>query len=425
MPDHSSLSPTPSFVYNLNLDVLATLATQARNGDIACVVDPVPKLGSFNVVYFLEFADGVRWVARIPISPWSEALRKRMSLDRIALDFVGTKTTIPVPRILDSSTTEDNPLGRPYTLTTFLPGTQLAKLWFDPSWFNDQRRTTVFTSLAGLMSQLSSHEFPSIGQLDIDSMTHAHFVGPFYPSFDAISEGETSPEPIYGPYQSTHVYLQSMIALQLNKETRTTDIADLQLLRTFAGMLPDAALDGAPFFLSHPDFNYQNILVDADGDVTGLIDWDGATVGPRQSAFARYPSWITRDWDPLMYGYREVSKSGDDDAEDLSREAQQEDSPETLSHFRDEYFAIFTRLNPDHGRLTRYSHVLEALEIAIQLPFTRNNILDKLTKYVYGGNDDDEIEFLSFVTLSQRLSTAPWLRDTVGEGKLLAGGEYV
>ncbi|KAJ7777963.1 hypothetical protein DFH07DRAFT_1036388 [Mycena maculata] len=162
-------------------------------------------------------------------------------------------------------------------------------------------------------------------------------------------------------------------------------------------------------------------LVDADGNVTGLIDWDGATVGPRQGAFARYPSRVTRDWDPLMYDYRET---GDDDAEDLFREAQQEDPPETLSRFRDEC-AIFTRLNPDHGRLTRFSHLLETLEIAIQLPFTRPNILDKPTKYVYGGNDDAKIESISLVTLSQRLSTAPWLRDTVGEAKRIAGGEYV
>jgi hypothetical protein len=190
---------------------------------------------------------------------------------------------------------------------TFLPGTQLAKLWFDPAWFTNQRRNTVFQALAGLMSQLSTHEFSSISQLDIDPRTHAHCVGPFYPDLGTISEGETCPEPIYGPYQSTHVYLQDQIADELEKETRTTVISELQLLRTFAGMIPDSTFDGAPFFLSHPDFGYQNILVDAEGNVTGIIDWDDVTIGPRQSAFARYPSWITRDWDPLMYCYRKIS----------------------------------------------------------------------------------------------------------------------
>jgi hypothetical protein len=94
--------------------------------------------------------------------------------------------------------------------------------------------------------------------------------------------------------------------LQLDAASSTSVMSHLQLLRTFAGMIPDPAFDGAPFFLSHPDFGYQNILVDAEGNVTGIIDWDDVTVGPRQSAFARYPSWITRDWDPLMYSYREA-----------------------------------------------------------------------------------------------------------------------
>ncbi|KAJ6491774.1 kinase-like domain-containing protein [Mycena vitilis] len=419
MSTHSSIcsatSSAPSLVNTISLETLASLATQTRGGDIACVVDPVYRIGGYNVVYFLEFTDGVRWVARLPIAPCSEALSKRMSLNRISLDFIGTHTTIPVPKIIECQPTEQNLLGRPYTFMTFLCGTQLAKLWFDPEWFNDERRNTVFQSLASLMSQLSLHEFSGIGQLDIDPATQAHIVGPFYPSSNDISEGVTSAEPMYGPYQSTHVYLQSMIALQRDEATSTTVISELQLLRAFAGMIPDPTFDGTPFFLSHPDFGYQNILVDAEGNVTGIIDWDDLSIAPRQSAFARYPSWITRDWDPLMYGF----------SESKTREAQREDSPETLSRFRDEYLTAFTRLNAEHGQLTRHSHLIEALEIAILLPFTRADIIAKLTEYVFGENPEEGGEFLSFATLSQRISASPWLRDTVGEEKLAAGGEYI
>ncbi|KAJ7151129.1 hypothetical protein C8R46DRAFT_1123364 [Mycena filopes] len=248
----SSASSVPSFVKDLDLHALASLATKTRSGDIDCAVDATPKVGAFNVVYFLEFADGLRWVARIPIAPWSEALQKRMSLDRISLDLSEPSLTL---------------------FMTFLPGTQLAKLWFDP---------------------LSSHEFSSIGQLDIDPTTLAHV-------------GTTVPKPAGNPCTSTYVYFQSELIHQLKDASDITVISWLQLLRTFTGMLLDPALDGAPFFLSHPDLNYQNILVDEEGNVTGLIDWDDTCVVPRQCAFARYPSWITRDWDPLMYAYREAS----------------------------------------------------------------------------------------------------------------------
>ncbi|KAJ7739875.1 kinase-like domain-containing protein [Mycena metata] len=407
----SSTSSIPSFVDHIDLDVLSSLATQTRSGEIKCTVDPAPKIGAFNVVYFLEFTDGVRWVARIPIPPWSEALQKRMSLDRISLDFIGNNTTIPVPRIIDCQTTENNALGRPYTFMTFLPGTQLAKLWFDPAWFSDERRITVFKSLARLMSQLSSHEFPMIGQLDIDPTTGAVFVGPYYPSLGAIDAGETSPDPIGDPSPSTYIFLQRKISDQLHEASDTRVISDLQLLRTFASMLPNPEFDGAPFFLAHPDFGYQNILVDEEGNVTGIVDWDGACVVPRQYAFARYPSWITRDWDPLLHGYCEASAV--------------KDSPETLSRFREEYLAVFSRLNPAHGRLTQHSHILEAVIIAITASYTRSPILDKLMEYAYGGNDDVNVRFLSFDMLAHRLSTSAWTRDTVGAEKLAKGGDYI
>ncbi|MEV5327502.1 phosphotransferase [Nonomuraea fastidiosa] len=40
---------------------------------------------------------------------------------------------------------------------------------------------------------------------------------------------------------------------------------------------PDDALDGDD--LVHTDFHAGNVLVDADGAITGVIDWDGARRG--------------------------------------------------------------------------------------------------------------------------------------------------
>jgi hypothetical protein len=74
-------------------------------------------------------------------------------------------------------------------------------------------------------------------------------------------------------------------------------------MQMYASIVPDPALSGPPFVLAHTDLNFQNILVDGEGNVTGIIDWDDMLVGPRQSGCCQYPSWITRDWDPKMYGY--------------------------------------------------------------------------------------------------------------------------
>ena len=81
--------------------------------------------------------------------------------------------------------------------------------------------------------------------------------------------------------------------------------AELSLLRLAIDSIPQALDTPQTFSLRHPDFNYQNIFTNDASDITGLIDWDGVQTLPRALGFARYPSWITRDWDPVKYGYGE------------------------------------------------------------------------------------------------------------------------
>ncbi|KAF8968817.1 hypothetical protein BDZ97DRAFT_1798229 [Flammula alnicola] len=398
----SSASSAPSFIERIDLKAIASLATAARYRAISltvlCTIDPVPKIGAFNVVWFIDFADGVQWVLRTPIAAWSPTLEKRLRSDIIAVQLIQSRTKVPIPPIHDFSVVPENALGRPYTLMDRVKGTQLCKLWFDPVWFTEERRKTVFESLVPCMSQLRAFEFPTIGSLDYDPESHSHIVVPLLPSLDDIANGVTTTS---GPYNTAHVYLLGEITRKFSSAPSTDHKVSLAVLRMFAGSLPDETLDGPPFVLSMPDFGYQNVFVDDNGNVTGLIDWDDIIVGPRQGGYARYPSWITRDWDPLMYGYPDVgtpppmksedsegsenskgskdSKGSDGDSEGERsptpapsqttqippREQLEEDSPSTLQAFREEYLAAFTRADPVSARYTRDSHVYEALEIAI------------------------------------------------------------
>jgi hypothetical protein len=82
------------------------------------------------------------------------------------------------PVIYDFDITVDNPLGRPYMLMSRVRGRQLDKLWFDPIWYNNDRRQNVFRSLAKCMSQLKDLEFSAIECLQLDSATQSCVVGP-------------------------------------------------------------------------------------------------------------------------------------------------------------------------------------------------------------------------------------------------------
>ena len=49
------------------------------------------------------------------------------------------------------------------------------------------------------------------------------------------------------------------------------------------------------------------MFVTEDGKISCLIDWGGIEAVLIQGGYAHYPSWITRDWDPLMYAYPDPS----------------------------------------------------------------------------------------------------------------------
>ena len=52
------------------------------------------------------------------------------------------------------------------------------------------------------------------------------------------------------------------------------------------------------FVLQHEDLDLQNILTDAEGNVTGIIDWDGYLAMPRCVGHAAVPNFLRRDWFP-------------------------------------------------------------------------------------------------------------------------------
>jgi hypothetical protein len=95
--------------------------------------------------------------------------------------------------------------------------------------------------------------------------------------------------------------------------------------------------------------------------------------------FGRYPSWITRDWDPVN-GYVE----GDDPLCYLLDES----PPDTLSKYRQHYAAAFEELAlPGYDcRQTRLSHIPEAIFIARNSRLSRDWIVPKLLDHVFNSN---------------------------------------
>ena len=86
------------------------------------------------------------------------------------------------------------------------------------------------------------------------------------------------------------------------------------------------------FVLAHPDLDLQNILIDEDGNVTGLVDWDGVTMVPR-SMGCSFPKWLSRDWDRNLYQWYSDKSSSDP--------AQLDHSPDQMNYYREMYAQCF------------------------------------------------------------------------------------
>jgi Phosphotransferase enzyme family len=141
------------------------------------------------------------------------------------------------------------------------------------------------------------------------------------------------------------------------------------------------------FVLAHPDFDVQNFLVSQDGYLTGVLDWDGVATYPRYLGYARYPGWITRDWDPMAYRYGFEEPAW-----------KKEDSPETLRKFRRLYRRIVEEeLGREEADAMVNSHLYEAIDIAARNPMHSAAIVNLLVRrciqeplFEVSFEDDDE-----------------------------------
>jgi hypothetical protein len=363
----------------LHLQDLALTTRRKIDNDLlpetSCVVSTSPpRVGGFNVVYELTFSDGIKWAIRVPTSGVLGPARSRaVYLDIVTQRFISSKTSIPIPHIHDWSLDTHNTLSYPYIIMDFIPGTILANHWYDRNWITDVKRERIFEQIAEWMTELAALEFDQIGRLDWDSTSGMHRIVPF-PDGSALMVGYKEPDaPVpAGPFDTAHSFMSFILSI---KRDASGDSPMLAVLQLFLSALTDSTLDGPPFVLSHPDFSFQNILVDDNGTITGIIDWDDVAVLPRQGAAATYPWWLTVDWDPLIYNWnKNACPEG-------------YDSPAELATYRRAYVDAITRAS--RGKLTHItvnSHIWTALWAALFSEKTASEIVNLLSKFVFGSS---------------------------------------
>lgn len=394
--EHDDLKPFQVVIAAINFKALSRVAIKARlmrllqqgklkygwgkqKSKLTCTIDPAPLSGSYNLVYQLKFSDGVKWAARIPGhgASMGDLEVEKMNYEYQAMRYIRSNTSIPIPEVYlwDTNTTT---IGAAFALMSFVEGEQLCNKWFDESWSTEEKRLKVLGSIAEFMSQLYKLQLDGIGAPRFDdcgALSHVDYAINFVGDDDVAW---ASPY-VSGPFEDLKEFLYN--DWDEDEEVILRGDSTMRILHYAIESMPDFMVNFGSYPLSPRDLNHQNILVDEDGNITGFIDWDEITTKPACLGCARYPSWITRDWDPAMYGWDCGSEW-----EDLMVE---EDSPEALSRYRQHYSQVFERLTsqlPNYDpRHTRLSHIIEAIDIGAADRLCRQEITEKLLEHAFHG----------------------------------------
>ncbi|TDZ15457.1 hypothetical protein Cob_v011643 [Colletotrichum orbiculare MAFF 240422] len=242
----------------------------------------------------LAFDDGVRWVARLRMPPIgssdafensNESIEAMETCEYNTISLVRQKTSIPIPEVHSIEARWDCDVKAPFMLMDCLPGNVgIMDLGMKvPPGFKPK----FLRRLAQMHVQLATVQLPMIGTILSRNEDGTYRQGPI--------------PGLGGPFNTATEFFKAWAA-------KTTFGMTDEHLRTASGQYADdiipsvssfpksigdlapklSARDHGPFPLCHGDFGHNNIIVDDEYRVLGLIDWEASFSAPWE-IFADFP----------------------------------------------------------------------------------------------------------------------------------------
>ena len=389
--------------------------TMASHNFISCKVNPAPFSGSYNIVFAIEFSDGISWMLKVPANghgqQFDELASKSLVAEARTMQMIKSATTIPVPGVYAFDASLDNELRMPFILMEQIDGISLDKGWFNEGCSKAQLekfRARALQSLVSAMAQLNRFMLDRGGSIVFNSEGKAVGVGgakvldanaAWYREDDDPDENDISCEK--GPFTDP----KSSLLFMLNRRPfQTNDNAYVKGIYKLLRMLIDWAYERdnhkPRFVLSHPDFDMQNVLVAQDGTLRGLIDWDGVAAVPREVGAAQYPMWLMNDWIESQYDYnikegkpREEAGYDESSPDELScyraMYAQFMEQEITLNTKESAHLTINGTTPKEEADVTRRSLVMRNLEIATNSPMVTSDIVHHILALIVDLTDAD------------------------------------
>lgn len=281
--------------------------------------------GAFNKLYKVEIEDGCFLVhVTLPVDP-----SNKTNSEVATINFIRQTTDIPVPQILAFDDSSENELGFEWILMSMLPGGNLRTKWRELS--KDSKQNLV-KQIAQYQAQLFRHKFSAIGNIFVIpeprlrkrnlsfsilsigvkgtsqdseqiSLTLGQIVSMFFFWGDHITKDVPR-----GPFTDSKDWLCTRLTLVIDDQERilkTTDdedeIEDAQdakilaerVLKLLPSIFPTTDSIAEQFVLFHDDLSSRNILIDDEGTITGIIDWE---------CVSTLPLWKSCDFPEFLKG---------------------------------------------------------------------------------------------------------------------------
>ena len=364
--------------------------------DLACDIVGEPQHGTFNIVYTLKFSDGIQWVTRIPGHGDSfEPLDKiKMDSEYQTMRHLRDETTIPLPTI-HYWTTENTEIGSAFALMQCMDGFSLNHLW--DTELTEHQRLRILSDVAKYMSQLQKLRYDSVGILRHAQGTGTPVIGPqiyltsTHLETNDVPWGEAFEDQQYGCY-ADHLESSWDQCQDLPKRFR----CEMAILQLAVESIPDHIDMACGKSIHMPDLNSHNVLIDKHGTISAFLDWDMVGTAPTSVGSAKFPPWIAQEWLRPQALIDELEEENDE--EDCDDDVHRDTSSSTfaqmsrqMSRYRQYYAAVYSRCmarTQEHydPRTTTASHVLEALEVAINHREERPAIVVKLLDHAFDGD---------------------------------------
>lgn len=303
--------------------------------------------GTFNKLYLIACADE-SFLMRItlPVSP-----RYKTRGEVATLRWVREHTDIPVPKVIAFEDSSDNEVGFEWILMELMPGTPAYRRWRKMSL---DQKSAIAKRVAEYQAQLSRPSAPNppfkrIGTLCLNAET------PRIEAPTTVAPGKMTSNEFFirdrinydvprGPFRSSRDWLTSGIRLIILEQTAALEKAEddgdredaeetLIAARKLLSLLPqvfpdDGQGDEVATALYHDDLSLHNILVNEEGEITAIVDWECVSAMPIWLT-TKLPKFLigkTREEEPIRDGYMDEipgdsgSPQDDGDPDNLDNE---------------------------------------------------------------------------------------------------------